>query len=96
MNTVERLDKLTFEVFAEMFDSEVHGQLRSMLAREGVEYLVCYECRDFCSSRFGDRKGLTVGPSCTVKTLEDAAKLTLDTELCSTIKMAVAYTERTN
>ena len=55
--------------------------------RNNAEYLAWYTCQDFCSSHFGAEKIVCVGPTCTIKTLEEARGNKLDTELASTTKL---------
>ena len=59
----------------------------------GGTHIVRFEVLDMCSSKFGDSKSVIIGPTCTIKTLEEAGEGKLDMELASTIKWPVAYME---
>lgn len=65
--------------------SAIFNFIRKAL-KNNAEYLVWYTCQDFCSSRFGAEKIVCVGPTCTIKTLEEARATSLDMELASTIR----------
>lgn len=57
--------ELTEEQFLDLFDPEVHEAIRANARKDGVEAVVLMENLDFCSSQFGHRTALIVGPSCT-------------------------------
>jgi hypothetical protein len=59
----------------------------------GGTHIVRFEVLDMCSSRLGECKSVIIGPSCTIKDLDDAMKQKLDMELASTTKFPVAYME---
>lgn len=68
------LKEITLAEVKEMFDESVHSNIDTAYGRPGVDALVVYENIDFASSSFGERSALVVGPRCSVRTLEDAAK----------------------
>jgi hypothetical protein len=57
--------ELTGPEFLALFDTEVHEAIRRNAAKPGVEAVVCMENLDMCSSQFGARTAMIVGPGCT-------------------------------
>lgn len=54
--------------FLDLFDESIHGQIKRQIATyPDCDALVCFENLDMCSSRFGDRTCMVVGPSNTTK-----------------------------
>ncbi len=88
------MNKITLTQLLEMFDPEFHDRIRANYEKPGVSALVVYENQDFCSSQFGARSALIVGPTCTYTTVEEAGKARMHTELASTQQIAVAYCEK--
>ena len=87
------MKKMTQTEFLALFSPECMQSIFACIKKWKATHVVCYECLDMCSSCLGDRKALCIGPNNTVKTLVDAEKTKLDMELCSTIKLPVAYME---
>jgi hypothetical protein len=88
------VNKITPTELLEMFDPTVRDRIRANYAKPGVTALVVYENQMFDSSQFGARSALIVGPTCTIQTVEEAAKHRMHTELASTQQIAVAYCEK--
>lgn len=65
------MKQLTLPELLELFDPEVHQQLKSLASRPGAS-LVVYENHNLSSSRLGDRTALLVGPGCTYGSVTEA------------------------
>jgi len=58
--------------FLAEFDDSIHSDIEKAFERyPDCEALVMFENQDFCSSEFGRRQCLVVGPSNTFKSVED-------------------------
>lgn len=91
-------DHVTFQAFLELFDEEVHDQLKAKWEEADTHALVCFTVQDMCSSQMGHRTALKVGPGCTiecVKGVEDQhlgdvpSRFQYPTEYC--LKEGVGY-----
>ncbi|RLC75316.1 MAG: hypothetical protein DRI61_15115 [Chloroflexi bacterium] len=56
------MERLTFEALSSKFDPSVRDRLKRLWDEPNTTALVLFECRDFWSSRFGQRSALAVGP----------------------------------
>lgn len=66
------LKMLTKQEFFALFDESVHDRIREVMQRyPDAEAVVVFENVDFCSSQFGARSALPVGPSNTFKSVSD-------------------------
>jgi len=58
------LKRLPIGDFLDLFDESVRGAIVAAKGRyPDAEAIVCCECLDMCSSQFGQRSALVVGPS---------------------------------
>ncbi len=62
ITTPNRLER---PAYLALFDPQVHAAILAGLSRPDVTGAVCYEVQDFCSSQFGHRTSVLVGPGCT-------------------------------
>lgn len=83
------IEELTLEQFLGRFEAGVRDALLANGRKPGVSHLVLFENLDFCSSNFGQRTALIVGPGCTY-TLEQAAGNRLG-DVPSRFQYPVAY-----
>jgi len=84
-----------YEKGSEVYESNKENMKNAITkAHElGGTHIVRFEVLNMCSSKFGEGKSVIIGPSCTIKDLDDAMAGKLDTELASTTKFPVAYME---
>ena len=87
------LKSLSLDEFLSQFDVSVHCAIREKLQQQGVAGVVCFECRDFCSSHFGERTAMIYGPECTYKDLSQIDGQHLG-DLPSQRKYAVTYHQK--
>lgn len=76
------------------FDESVRDRLSTIAARPGTTHLVVFENRQIDSSHRGARTAVTVGPSCTLQTLDAASAHWLN-DLPSQRQYPVEYAEVT-
>ena len=88
-----KLKKITMGKLKELTHVSIHARLEQSLKKEGVDYLVLFENQQFDSSEFGKRSILSVGPTCTYKTLEEVAKGHLG-NVPSRFQYPVSYVEK--
>lgn len=87
---VRELEEITLDELLGRFHESVHDQILAQAAREDVSHIVVYENMDFCSSSFGKRTAMAVGPGCTYKDVGEASKGWLN-DLPSQRQYPVAY-----
>jgi hypothetical protein len=87
------MDKLPLKHLVKEFQYKGVSNMLQAILKNQAQWLVEYEVLDMSSSKLGQSKWLCVGPSCTIKTLEDAEKHRVDIELASTTKWPVRYIE---
>lgn len=65
------MKEITMKELCDMFDKSVHEAIERISKRDDVSHVVVFENQDFCSSEFGKRTAMIIGPGCTYKTLDD-------------------------
>jgi len=72
------MKQITQAELLELFDSEVHAQVALLASLAGTSHIVVVENEDMCSSHFGARSALAVGPGRTF-TFEQASDVAFRT-----------------
>lgn len=85
------LKELKRDEFMAQFDPSVHGAIDELVETFKSPFVVCSECQDMCSSSFGRRKALCVGPLNMVPSLFSAETGQIDVQLSSTIKLPTNF-----
>lgn len=86
------MKKITMDELLTQFDASVHDALRALAEKPGTSHLVVFENQMLDSSALGQRSALRIGPACTTKTLDEAARGWLG-DLPSQRKYPTAYVE---
>lgn len=65
------MKQITMPEILDLFDKSVHARIKELAQNPRTSHLVLFENQDFCSSRFGAKSLMQIGPDCTYKTLSD-------------------------
>jgi hypothetical protein len=65
------MKQVTKEEVMKQMDESVHLAIEASIVKNKATHLVLFENQDFCSSKFGARTAVCVGPECTYKKPEE-------------------------